>query len=394
MTVTDRLRTDFTAWCRDTLFTPDVREATRLVNRYCDLQLTDVYRELDLGKHLQTPKSAAQLAKELGFVDTASITLRDMLRRLGERTGIVKVEGPPDQLLDGATYAHAKDPEDPQPELAKVRAAIAKLGADYTAATDFIDFGRTNFVRSLKDEPDFMDKLLSGRMSDFAELWHRATNVDPLQDLHGAMGARVIDGLLERGTILEIGGGTGNGARHLFRHLAAEGKLDKVEKFIFTDISMRFVLASKHEFTKAYPSVSWGWQFFDLNKPFGEQKVAPESVDLIYAVNAAHVAMNIVDFLKGCREALRPGGHVVFAERVRVNQYEMAPRELTLNLSVYHRSAPEHATYRPMHCYLAPKNWHEAMRLAGFAACDVLPDLEGLAGDFPDQYAAVVVGTK
>jgi|LNFM01.2.fsa_nt_gb SAM-dependent methyltransferase len=390
MTVSDRLRADFTAWCRDELFTPDVREATRLVNRYCDLQLTDVYRELGLADRLRTPKSAVQLASELGFVDTASITLRDMLRRLGERTGIVKLDGPPLE----ATYVHVKDPEAPAAELAKVRAAIAKLGADYTAATDFIDFGRENFARSLKDEPDFMDKLLSGRMSDFAELWHRATNVDPLQDLHGAMGARVIDGLLERGTILEIGGGTGNGARHLFRHLSERGHLDKVEKFIFTDISMRFVLASKHEFTKAYPTVSWGWQFFDLNKPFGEQKVAPQSVDLIYAVNAAHVAMNIVDFLKGCREALKPGGHVVFAERVRINQYEMAPRELTLNLSVYHRSAPEHASYRPMHCYLAPKNWHEAMRLAGFAACDVLPDVEGLAGEFPDQYAAVVVGTK
>lgn len=390
MTVTDRLRTEFTAWCRDTLFTPDVREATRLVNRYCDLQLVDVYRELGMAEHLQTPKTAVQLASEYGFVDTASITLRDALRRLGERTGTVVVEGPP----LAATYVHAKTPADPTAELAQIRSALLALGADYTAATDFIDFGRKNFVLSLKDEPDFMDKLLSGRMSDFAELWHRATNVDPLQDLHGAMGARVIDGLLERGTILEIGGGTGNGARHLFRHLAAEGKLDKVEKFIFTDISMRFVLASKHEFTKAYPTVSWGWQFFDLNKPFAEQKVEPASVDLIYAVNAAHVAMNIVDFLKGCREALRPGGHVVFAERVRVNQYEMAPRELTLNLSIYHRSAPEHTPYRPMHCYLAPKNWHQAIELAGFSRCDVLPDLEGLAGEFPDQYAAVVVGTK
>lgn len=390
MTVTDRLRTEFTAWCRDTLFTPDVREATRLVNRYCDLQLVDVYRELGMAERLQSPKTAAQLAGEYGFIDTASITLRDALRRLGERTGTVRVEGPP----LAATYVHAKTPADPTAELAQIRTALLALGEDYTAATDFIDFGRKNFVRSLEDEPDFMDKLLSGRMSDFAELWHRATNVDPLQDLHGAMGARVIDGLLERGTILEIGGGTGNGARHLFRHLAAEGRLAKVEKFIFTDISMRFVLASKHEFTKAYPSVSWGWQFFDLNKPFVEQKVEPASVDLIYAVNAAHVAMNIVDFLKGCHGALRPGGHVVFAERVRVNQYEMAPRELTLNLSVYHRSAPEHASYRPMHCYLAPKNWHEAIGLAGFSRCDVLPDLEGLAGEFPDQYAAVVVGTK
>lgn len=390
MPVSDQLRADFTAWCRDTLFTPDVREATRLINRYCDLQLMGVYRDLGLAEKLQTPKTADELAKELGFVDTASITLRDALRRLGERVGTVKVDGPP----LAATYQHVSDPADPADELAEVRSAIAKLGEDYTAATDFIDFGRDKFVTSLKDDPDYMDKLLSGRMKDFAELWHRATNTDPLQDLHGAMGARVIDGVLDKGVVLEIGGGTGNGARHLFRYLDEQGKLDKIEEFIFTDISMRFVLASKHELGRKYPSVPWGWRFFDLNKPFGEQKVEPQSVDLIYAVNAAHVARDIVGFLKGCHEALRPGGHVVFAERIRINQYEMAPREFTLNLSVYHRSAPEKADYRPMHCYLAPQNWNEVLERAGFESGDVLPDIEGLAPEFPDQYAAVVVGSK
>ena len=157
---------------------------------------------------------------------------------------------------------------------------------------------------------------------------------------------------------------------------------------------MRFVLASKHEFGKRYPSVRWDWKFFDLNKPFASQKIAPESVDIVYAVNAAHVAKDIVGFLQGCREALRPGGHVVFAERIRMNQYEMAPREFTLNLSVYHRSAPQKADYRPMHCYLHPDNWRAVLDKAGFTTCDVVPDLNALRTDFPDQYAAVVVGRK
>lgn len=390
MSVSDALRADFTAWCRDSLFTPEVREATRLINRYTDLQLSGVYRDLGLAEHLASVKSPTELAAALGFVESASITLRDALRRLGERMGTVKVEGDP---LD-ARFQHVQDPEDPAAELADIRGKLKALGEDYLAATDFIDFGQDHFVESLKDDPDFMDKLLSGRMKDFAELWHRATNADPLQDLHGAMGARVIDGLLDNGTILEIGGGTGNGARHLFGHLDAEGKLDKVEQYIFTDISMRFVLASKHEFAKKYPSVNWGWKFFDLNKPFGDQKIAPQSVDLIYAVNAAHVAKDIVGFLKGCHEALRPGGHVVFAERVRINQYEMAPREFTLNLSIYHRSAPEKADYRPMHCYLSPSNWNEVLTRAGFSGAELLPDLEAIGSDFPDQYASVVVGTK
>lgn len=390
MRVTDRLRADFTTWCQHTLYTPEVREATRLLDRYCDLQLCDLYRELDLASHLHTPKTAEQLAAAFGMVDTASIALREVLRRLGERTGAVGIQGPP----AAETYVHVATPADPTAELARVRAAMIALGPDYSATTEFIDFGRASFVRALRDEPDFMDKVLSGRIAEAATLWYRATNVDPLQDLHGAMGARVVGELLERGTILELGGGTGNGTRHLVRHLAAIDKLDALERLVFTDISMRFVLATKHELGKAYPAVPWTWQFFDLNEPFAAQKIEPGSVDLVYAVNTAHVAKDIVGFLRRCHEALRPGGSVVFAERVRMRGHEMAPRELTLNLSRYHRSAAEPAPYRPMHCYLAPAHWHDVIGRAGFSRCDVLPELDALAVDFPEQYAAVVVGTK
>lgn len=391
MAVSPEVRASFTTWCRDELFTPEIREATKLINRYCDLQLAWMYRELGLSKHLDRPRKAADFPALLGFVDSSSIALRDALSRLGERSGVVKVEG--DDPLD-ATYTHLQQPADPEPELRAVRTQLAELGEDFTAATDFIDFGRKSFVKSLRDDPDYMDKLLSGRMNDFAELWHRATNADPLQDLHGAMGARVIERLLDGDTILEIGGGTGNGARHLFNHLESKNALNKVGKYIFTDISMRFVLASKHEFEKKWPDVDWAWKFFNINKGFEQQKFGPESVDMIYAVNAAHVAKDIVGFLEGCRATLKPGGHIVFAERIRMRQHEMAPREFTLNLSVYHRSAPAKASYRPMQCYLHPDNWREVMALAGFQDCAVLPELDELQGEFPDQYASVIVARK
>jgi hypothetical protein len=84
----------------------------------------------------------------------------------------------------------------------------------------------------------------------------------------------------------------------------------------------------------------------------------------------------------------------VFAERVRLRGHEMAPRELTLNLSRYHRCAAERTAYRPMHCYLAPAHWHDVLGRAGFSRCDVLPDLDAVGAEFPEQYAAVVVGTR
>lgn len=376
----------FTEWCKTELFTKDVVRATAILNRYCDLRLMGVVRDLDLTSKLAQPTTPAALAEALGFVDSAEITLRYALHRLAARTDIVTTS-------DGTTFQVTKTPDDPTDELATLRTELEGLGKDYLAAVDFLDFGAEHFVVALKDDPDFMDKMLAGRTGDWAELWHRATNVDPLQDLHGEMGARAISDLLDGGTILEIGGGTGNGIRHLFAMMKREGTFDRLERYIFTDISMRFVLTTKHEMDDNYPDVATAWKFCDLNKPLSEQKIEESSVDLIYAVNAAHVAKDIVAFLESCRWALKPGGVVLFAERVRMTKNDMAPRELTLNLSVYHRTAAEKASYRSMHCYLEPSEWREVLERAGFEP-HILPNLEAMGEHFPDQYAAVVVGSK
>ena len=383
------MREQFTAWCRTELFTPEVIRATTILNRYCDLRLAGVYRALKLDTILDAAKSGGEVAKALGFVESADVTMQAMLSRCAKRSDFVVMSEP------GSTprFIHREVPADPGPELTDLRAKMSELGPDYSAALEFLDFGAEHFVESLKDDPDFMDRMLSGRDAQFQELWHRATNVDPLQDLHGRMGAQAIIDLFEGGRILEIGGGTGNGIRHLFAAMEAASVLDRVESYLFTDISQRFILGTRKEIKKNHPSVSCDWKHLDINHPFEAQKIGPSSVDLIYGVNAAHVAKDIVGFLKQCHQTLRPGGRVLFAERIRIVPLQMAPRELTLNLSVYHRSAAERTDYRPIHCYLGPENWKTVLDMAGFEP-EILPDLDAMKDHFPDQYAAVVVGTK
>jgi SAM-dependent methyltransferase len=237
-----------------------------------------------------------------------------------------------------------------------------------------------------------MDMVLSGRDRQYMNLWHRATNLDPLQDAHGKMGARLIDEVFGQGRVLEIGGGTGNGIR-LLRRLAERDCLWRFESYVFTDISLPFILATRQETRRDYPSVKTEWRHLDINEPIGTQRVEPESFDLIYGVNAAHVARDILAFLKECHNTLREGGKVVFSERVRVKSCEMAPRELTLNLCVYHRTAAiRNPEYRPLHAYLATEHWLRPLEMAGFHRARVCPNLKALADSFPNQYAAVVVG--
>jgi SAM-dependent methyltransferase len=379
---------DFDRWCREVLYSPSLIEATTVLERYCDEQLQAVYAALGLRSILDGPRDAAEVAARLGFVGSADVTMHALLYRLARRTGVVRMTG--SDL--GARFEHQADPLDPAPRLTALRERMAALGADHAVGLDFLDFGVAHFERSLRDDPDLMDRMLSGREGTFSELWHAATNRDPLQDLHGEMGAELIARAGWGGVVLELGGGTGNGIRHLLRRLEAEGALGRIERYVFTDISIRFLVQTRGEIKTRWPDVPCTWTFVDLNERLRRFRI-PERVDLIYAVNAAHVAKDVVGLLQQCHELLAPGGRVVFAERVRIDPYEMAPRELTLNLSAYHRGAAERSVERPMHCYLSPAGWSAVLERAGLRP-EIRPDLGEMAEHFPQQYAAVIVGHK
>jgi len=48
---------DFTIWCQHELFTPTMVRAAALLECACDLHLAQLYRSLDLARHLETPKT-------------------------------------------------------------------------------------------------------------------------------------------------------------------------------------------------------------------------------------------------------------------------------------------------------------------------------------------------
>jgi len=380
----------FTRWCEDEVYTPAIRRGTTILERACDLHLSDLYRQLGFAARLATPRTARELSDGLGFEASGHIAVEALLTRLAERTGVVSVEpGPP------ALFQARADAPDGTAELAALRSMMAGLGPGVTAALEFLDFGRANFVTALRDDPGMMDRVLSGADAERYPLWHRATNADPMQDLHGKMGAAVVAELVFRGTVLEIGGGTGNGIRHLLEAFRTRGILDRIERYVFTDVSPRFILGTRREVREAFPSVACEWKYLDINKAFGSQGIPPNSAHVIYGVNAAHIAKDVVAMLRECHAALRPGGWVAFAERVRKRPGEMAARELTLNLSRYHRTAAErHPEYRPAHAYLSPSHWQVALERAGFQEAAIHPVLAVMDGVFPEHYAAVVTAVR
>lgn len=382
------MKETFTTWCRDNLFTPGMVQAAAILNRAADAHLTHLYRNLDLPSALNDFTHAQELTRSLRFDPSADIALEAMLLRLADRQGFVET----DETKSGTVFRNKRESPDTGYELRQLHEEMEVLGKSYLAGLEFLDFGAEQFVRSLRDEPDFMDRVLTGKVKEFSDTWFRATNMDPLQDVHGIMGARAVDAVFEGGVILEVGGGTGNGVRNILDYMNEQNHLDRLDKFIFTDISMPFIMRTRRDIKSRYPQVHTDWRLLDINKPFAQQKIQPGTADLIYGVNAAHIARHTVRFLEECRHALRPGGTIVFSERVRMKDREMASREITLNLSRYHRTAAiRDPGFRPAHAYLSVANWLRAFELAGIGDVDIWPDIASIADHFPDQYAAVVV---
>lgn len=381
------LAKQFSEWCQQEVFSREVIAASALLQKALDWHLLEIFDRLNLSQHLSSATTPQSLAHALDYVESADITMEAILDRLAAKFDFVVrtvVDDSPHFQAQGATPKLDYD-------LDELRSAMKALGEEFVAPLEFLQFGSDVFEKALGEDPDLLDKILSGRESEYQEMWFRATNTDPLQNVHGVMGAKAIDLLMPKGRILEIGGGTGNGIRNLFQHLAAQDALHRIEHYHFTDISQKFIMSTRKEIRSDYPDVSTDWRFADLNKPLAEQRVPQGDFDLIYAVNAAHVAKDIVAFLKSCKATLKPGGRVLFAERIRLTERDMAPRELSLNLSVYHRTAAiRNSDYRPVHCYFAPQNWLRVFELAGFSEAQVWPDIDNLNDTFPDQYAAIV----
>ena len=384
----DDVATRFDAWARDELFTEAHRSGTEVLERAVDIHLERLYLDLGLSRELGDHDTARALGKALGFSDSAWIALDAMLTRLATRCDFLEVT-----FDDGEPrYRAVAPPEDRTAELGPLRERMRAMGEDYVAPMEFLEFGATHFVRSLRDDHTFMDRVLTGQESEFAETWHRATNTDPLQDVHGIMGAKAIELLFEGGTILEVGGGTGNGIRNNLDQLERVGRLPTLDKYVFTDVSMQFILGTRNALKGRYPSTECEWRLLNINKDFADQRIEADSADIVYGVNAAHIAERTVDFMLECKRVLRPGGLMVFAERVRRSEHDMAPREIVLNQSSYHRTAARrHPEYRPAHAYLAREHWLRACELAGYREAEVWPSAASLADYFPDQYAAVVV---
>jgi len=167
--------------------------------------------------------------------------------------------------------------------------------------------------------------------------------------------------------ILEIGGGSGSAALAVGERLARDARLARVGKYVFTEIVPTFLRRAERTLRARFPELPAEFSRLDMDRDFAEQGIAPESADVVYAVNTVHIARDLGATLTRIRAALKPGGVAVFSECVRPFAGQPIYVEFVFNFLENFTGVATDAETRPNHGFLTPENWRRVAHLVSDA---------------------------
>lgn len=223
------------------------------------------------------------------------------------------------------------------------------------------------------------------------------SNDNVLYAVNNRVGAVAVETWMPRraGAILELGGGLASGAAALLERLSGAGRLGDLQTYRFTELVPAFLRRGQRFLQERFtdgPSLTFAP--LDMNRPFTEQGVPPESVSIVYAVNTLHVAHDLAFTLGQVRQALEPGGQLIVSECVRPRPADTLYPEFVFNLLETFRSPRLHPAYRPNGGFLTPEQWTEALETAGFRDVRMVPDIMRIRDEFPGFCVAAIGATR
>ncbi len=191
------------------------------------------------------------------------------------------------------------------------------------------------------------------------------------------------DGLAHDSRILELGAGVGSFARLLAPTAREQGWLDRITEYRFTDVAPAFLRKAQRDLAADTPGLPLAFQSLDLNRPLDAQGILPASLDAIVGINVVHVARNLEATLRDLRSRLKPGGRLVLGECLKPSLDRPIYLEFFFSFMSTFTSVELDPRWRPVHGFLTPEVWADALRHAGFQNLRWVPEIRPLMDHCP-----------
>ncbi len=191
--------------------------------------------------------------------------------------------------------------------------------------------------------------------------------------------------------VFEFGGGSGSAALMILRALVEEGK--PPARYLFSELQPAFLRRGARAVQAAVPAgCALATTRFDINAGPAEQGIDLGQFDVVFGVNTAHLAHDVLRTLGHLRALLRPGGALVLGELMRPTPTAPVHLELPFTLLEAYGNVPPLEGIRSRPGFLSPSGWTRALEAAGFNGIAVLPArIERCARIYPGFYCGALV---
>jgi len=348
-----------------------------------------VVRDAGLEQAMREPGTPAEIVARAGLAAGQALVPVDWMLRLLTALGLLE-----EQPAGGAFRYRSLGPL-PTPDPAPLREEQLRQEPSWMPAYVLAETVARDYPAFLRGEVSGEEVLFSPRR---LRLWiDYFSNDNGLYVVNNRLGAVAVEQWLPGpgAVVLELGGGLGSGALALLERLQAADRLGAIGEYRFTEPVPAFLRRGELALRAQHPGLTrMTFASLDMDRPFGEQGVAPASVSVVYAVNTLHVAHDLDFTLGEVLGALRPGGRLIVSECVRSQARQPIESEFIFNLAETFRAPKLHPLYRPSGGFLTPGQWKLAMEAAGFADIRFLPDIVRVHARAPRFIAAAIVATR
>ena len=173
--------------------------------------------------------------------------------------------------------------------------------------------------------------------------------------------------------VLELGAGAGSFAQLVARQGAEEGWISRIAEYRFTDVAPTFLRRAQRDLKSIAPGLPLTFQALDLNRPLGDQGIAAESLDVLIGINVVHVAQNLEAVLLDLRSRLRLGGRLILGECLKSSLEHPVYQEFFFSFIRSFTDVELDPRWRPVHGFLTPEAWVDALAHAGFRNIESIP---------------------
>jgi len=355
------------------LFNQTFYESCELIDRYTTAWASDLVGQLRLAPEVESGRDAREICLERRFDPAFAPSLTWILKRMRER---------PDE---------APDAEDRN----EILRALLELDPENHRSTDLLDAAGESYPRVAAGELRGEEALFGAAR---AGLWWRYfDNANPFYAINNRIAALVATRYLPATRpirILEVGAGTGSGTRALLELLTERGLDQGMVHYLASEPAAFFRRRLQRSLSADYPDLDLSFAALNIDVPWDEQGVEPDSFDLVFAVNVFHVARNLPFALRQARRSLSQGGWLVAGECVRPYSGASVGIEMIFRLLADFNEVQLDPELRPEAGFLSPESWFATLRSSGFDKALITPDLTKIREIYPRFYTGAVCAQR